>query len=98
LGLLTRWMARREKQAFNNPRALFRELARAHELDLPSRRLLKQIARATGVKQPVNLFLEPHRFEPTALPRDLQAKWPQIEALRARLFAKGVVARTGGAT
>ena len=88
LGIISRVIARREKQAFDTPRALFRELARAHGLDFASRRLLKRIARTAGLKQPAWVFLEPRCFEPKGLPQDLQAQWPQIEALRARIFAQ----------
>jgi hypothetical protein len=89
LAILARVMARREKQAFDSPRALFRELSRAHGLDFANRQLLRRLARSAGVKQPARLFLEPQRFEPTNLPKDLQEKWPAIESLRARLFGQG---------
>jgi hypothetical protein len=89
LAILARIMARREKQAFDSPRALFRELSRAHGLDFANRQLLRRLARTAGVKPPARLFLEPQRFEPTSLPKDLQEKWPAIEALRARLFGQG---------
>jgi hypothetical protein len=89
VALLARVVARREKQSFDSPRALFHELSRAHGLDFASRQLLKRLARATGVKQPARLFLEPQRFEPRNLPEDLQEKWPVIESLRSRLFGQG---------
>jgi hypothetical protein len=85
---LARVIARREKQIFSSPRALFRELCKAHNLDLANRRLLRRIARAAGLRQPARLFLEPQRFEPTTLPQALRSQWPAIEALRAKLFAQ----------
>jgi hypothetical protein len=89
LAILARVVARREKQSFDSPRALFQELCRAHRLDFANRQLLKRLARAAGVKQPARLFLEPQRFEPRNLPKDLQEKWPIIESLRSRLFGQG---------
>jgi hypothetical protein len=97
LAFLARVVARREKQTFSSPRALFRELCKAHDLDLASRRLLRRLARAAAIRQPARLFLEPQRFEPTALSADLRAQWPAIEALRAKLFAQTPTGKTSTA-
>jgi hypothetical protein len=97
LAVLARIVARREKQAFNSPRALFNELCKAHGLDLASRQLLRRLARAADIRQPARMFVEPQRFEPTNLPSDLRAQWPAIEALRAKLFAQTVPAGNGAA-
>jgi hypothetical protein len=98
LAILARVVARREKQAFDSPRALFRELSKAHGLDFTSRRLLRRLARVAGLKQPARLFLEPQCFEPTDLPKDLQEVWPSIESLRARLFGQSPVGTSSSET
>ena len=81
--------SRNARNSRSKARALFHELTAAHGLDFASRQLLKRLARATGVKQPARLFLEPQRFEPRNLPKDLQEKWPVIESLHSRLFGQG---------
>lgn len=88
LYFLSRWMQRNEQpQRTNNPRGLFRELCRAHELDRTTRRLLQQIARHQQLSHAARLFLEPERFEPANLSPDLRARQSEVAALRERLFA-----------
>ncbi len=47
----------------NSPRALFRQLCRAHGLKFGNRRLLWQLARYHRLEHPARLFVEPDRFE-----------------------------------
>ena len=79
LGLLDRYRRRSQRR-------LFRELCRLHQLDWPSRRLLRQLAVAQGVASPAQLFLQPEKFDS---PRQCPALLPcadQIDELRGRLF------------
>jgi len=81
---------------FNNPRQLFKQLCRAHELDRPSRRLLRRLARHHGMKQPALLFLEPERFR-GRLDGKLVSERGNIQALRNRLFAGAQETPSGAA-
>ncbi|MEQ8786839.1 MAG: hypothetical protein RIC55_11095 [Pirellulaceae bacterium] len=87
--LLTRWRKVRDERGFNSPRALFRELCQAHDIDRQDRRRLKALARSRNLDQPSRLFLEPDLFdfgaaagEPTLIER------AQLEQLRDRIFGK----------
>lgn len=93
------------ERQYNNPRALFRALCRAHGLDHGSRRLLDQLARQQRLADPARLFLEPERFEPAHLGATLKSQQARFATLRDRLFAEPSVApressndrrRTGG--
>ena len=93
------------ERQYNNPRALFRALCRAHGLDRASRRLLDQLARQQRLADPARLFLEPERFEPANLGASLKSQQARFTSLRDRLFAEPSVApressndrrRTGG--
>src|SRR5438045_2512532 len=53
LALLSKLIARQERRRrFNNPRALFRDLCRAHQLDRTTRTLLRRLARHWKLPQP----------------------------------------------
>lgn len=87
--LLSRLLARQEhKKPCNNPKKLFRELCKAHELDRTSCQLLHAIATHQRLTQPARLFLEPERFEPANLSGPLKARKKQVARLRERLFAE----------
>lgn len=73
---------------YNNPRALFHALCRAHALDRGSRRLLDQLARQQRLVDPARLFLEPERFEAANLGPTLKSQQARFAALRERLFAE----------
>jgi len=88
IACLSRLVARQDKrQLFNSPRALFRNLCRAHALDRPARRLLRQMSRYQKLSQPARLFLEPARFEPENLSPAQQSQFSAVLALRDHLFA-----------
>jgi hypothetical protein len=89
LTVLSWILARRDKsEHFNSPRALFRAIAKAHELDRGSRRLLWQLAREQGLaQQPARVFLEPDRFESAQLGAAIRSQHAALAALRAKLFA-----------
>jgi hypothetical protein len=85
LWVVSRWMKIREEQAYNSPRALLRELCRAHGLDRRDRRLLKSLARRQQLEHPSLLFLEPDRFEAGAASASAEER-AKFERLRDRLF------------
>ena len=87
-GFLASFLAKRDKQRlFNSPRSLFNALCAAHNLDRPSRGLLKQLAWAQHLETPARLFLEPDRFDPAMAGPELAAQSAAIAALRQKLFA-----------
>lgn len=92
LWLLARLLYGKERRSYNRPRALFRELCRAHGLDAASRRLLTDLARAQGVTQRAQLFLAPERFEAARLGPKLAPRAREIQALSARLFGAAPMA------
>jgi hypothetical protein len=70
----------------DSKRGLFNELYRAHGLKASSRRLLKRLAAARGMKNPSALFVEPSHFEADSLPQALQYAVNELQLLRDRLF------------
>lgn len=79
-----------KRRLYNSPRALFRTLCKAHNLDRSSRLLLRQMAYALKISIPARLFMEPDRFEPARLPLELRPQHEAIAALGKRLFEKPV--------
>jgi hypothetical protein len=86
LGAAAFWRSRQQGRPVDCPRRLFAELCARHELDWPSRRLLKHLSRAYDLEHPARLFVEPQLFEAARLPESLHAFQPQLAALRTRLF------------
>ncbi|MEM9352831.1 MAG: hypothetical protein AAGA92_07440 [Planctomycetota bacterium] len=70
----------------NDSTKLFRELCNAHELDYPSRRLLRRVSAAAGFDEPAAVFLSPEWFDPERLPKRLAAEERRLQELRERLF------------
>jgi hypothetical protein len=70
----------------NSPRALFRELCRAHNLDRRERRLLQRLTSARRIASPAALFVQPEYFEEFDLPDDLRDQAADLERLSTRLF------------
>jgi len=88
LWALSRFVGRRDRQAYRSPRALFRELAAAHRLDRAQRRLLRRIARCHRLAHPARMFVEPARFDAAVLPASISKDRQALETLRDRLFGK----------
>jgi hypothetical protein len=89
IGVVARILAGHDKhRLFNSPRALFRTLCRAHELDRSARRLLLQIAHAQQLRPPARLFLEPAAFQPERLGPAFGPQRSAIEALARKIFAQ----------
>jgi hypothetical protein len=85
---VNRWHSRHSgRQSFNSPKAMFRELCKAHKLDRKARQLLKQVARWQGLAHPARLFVEPERFETINLSPQLERRSAELQKLRAKLFA-----------
>ena len=85
--LLSRWMSRNDTtRTYNSPRALFRDLSKAHGLDFSSRRLLMRLSRWQRLAQPARLFLEPDRFLAANVGPFLSSQQPRLDAIRDRVF------------
>ncbi len=79
------WRARRESRVVNSPRALFRELCSAHGMSRAERDLLHEIAQWHNLADPVQLFIEPERFQPAEMHEALNCEAEATE-LQNRLF------------
>jgi hypothetical protein len=77
---------RRRDFRLNSPTRLFGELCRAHHLDRATRRLLKRLAAARGLKSPNVLFVEPDYFDVTNIPAALTVSTVELRRLRHKLF------------
>jgi hypothetical protein len=87
--MLSRVLARqdRRRRPYNNPRRLFRELARVHGLNRAERGLLADLASSRGIQPAARIFVEPLAFDTSALNARLQRRVDQIAELQRRLFA-----------
>jgi hypothetical protein len=72
--------------AYDRPPRLFADLCRAHKLNWSSRRLLKHLAAARGLKCPASLFVEPEFFDMTNVPPALKPSAAELRQLRHKLF------------
>ena len=86
LWLVAHLCQRDDKRAYRSPRRLFRELCRAHELNLFDRWLLWRLATAQGLAQPAGIFLESSCFETERIPSSLAGESERITQLKERLF------------
>ncbi len=85
--VLTRLIARQDRdRRYHNPRALFRELCRTHQLNTKERRFLRQVATYQRLKQPALLFVQPDRLQPSELGRHQRAQKALLKTLRKQLF------------
>ena len=83
---LSYWHARRQARIVNSPRLLFRELCHVHGLNHTERELLQEIAQWHELTDPVQLFIEPQRFQPREMHEVLNCE-AEVTELQARLFA-----------
>jgi hypothetical protein len=83
-----RMLKRRAAKTFSsdNSAKLFRELCAAHGIRRGDRRLLKELAAASGNVDPATLFVEPRYFEPRNLPHDMKASEKKLRLLEEMLF------------
>lgn len=86
--LISNWITRWRNATFmsNSAPKLFRELCRAHRLQMGDRRLLKKLAAARGIENAAELFVEPEHFEAAKLPQTLKSSAQELRELRHRLF------------
>jgi hypothetical protein len=85
--ILSKLLAQSDQpRVYNNARALFRNLCQLHGLSPTERSLMRQLASYGRLAQPAELFLRPECFLSERLPPELQAKHPQIESIRRRVF------------
>jgi hypothetical protein len=77
---------RRRDFDYDRPQRLFADLCRTHKLNWSSRRLLKHLAAARGLKCPSTLFVEPEYFDMTNVPPALKPSAGELRQLRHKLF------------
>jgi hypothetical protein len=70
----------------DDPQRLFRELCRAHKLGRGSARLLSQLATASQLAQPAQIFLTPAAFDAKSLPASLRPRAAEFKRLQKELF------------
>jgi hypothetical protein len=85
LWFLSRAIYGRKRRTLNNPRALFRELCRAHQLDAATGRLLSELAQSKALAHPAVVFLDPKLFADPLGPH-LQSRRDELAAVAQRLF------------
>ena len=80
------WKQRNDfREKCNDPKKLFRELCKIHELNASQRRLLCSLAEACEFDQPAQVFLMPSVFH-CNVPAKLAGKADQLQQLRTQLF------------
>ena len=83
------FLRRRSKTGIDNPRYLFTELARAHELTRIERQFLTDFADESNLEDPLPLFVEPKYFL-SALDDDrFRTSHGMIESMLRKLFNIG---------
>jgi len=92
----SRWFQARERRRSNCPRALFRELCRAHGLSSGDRNLLLRLASQQNPYNPAAIFLDPQCFEADQLPPAAVGDIENVKRLRELLF--GSLARPSSTT
>jgi hypothetical protein len=85
--IATRYLKFRERRKADSPHELFVELCHAHGLDWASQQLLRRLANAHRLQSPVQLFVEPERFDLAILGKAFENRRSQVVALRSRLFS-----------
>lgn len=87
--MLSRVLAKQDRRRpYNNPRKLFRELARAHRLTRGQRGLLAELASSRGIEPAARIFVEPLAFNSNELSGRLQRRADEIGELQRQLFAE----------
>jgi hypothetical protein len=88
VALLSNWLSKRRQRDFwyDSSSRLFRDLCRAHRLNLANRRLMQKLASARGVDNAAALFVEPNYFDFKSLPETLKSSDGELLHLRHELF------------
>ena len=85
--ILNRAMTQQEgPRLYNDPKQLFRDLCRAHELTGGQRRLLLAIARSQKLQQPAMLFVEPDRLTAAQAAKEFRRYKGTLGKLSSALF------------
>lgn len=86
LAVVMHRMKQREGTPFRNPRRLWADLCRLHQLDMSQRRLLKKLAQTQKLDNRAVVFVQPGYFRRDKLDPTLAANAAQVDALRKKLF------------
>lgn len=82
---------RERQERLDDPAELFAELAQAHGLDQPSRRLLKDVGKLVPLDNLAKIYVRPDQFDQGAA--NYRARYPRrdpapLDQLRAQLFTE----------
>ncbi len=94
--LLSRYLSYRDGRGYHSPKALFRELCRAHGLDGTSRRLLWKLAQSQQLSQPAQIFLEPDCFDIEKVNGKLREQFDQLRAVHRTIFGPETAEQNDG--
>ena len=86
LAVLDGYWRRRNKAIIDNPRYLFTELVRAHELTRIERQFLINFANEKNLEDPLPLFIEPQYFQSALDDDQFSESYPMIDYLLKKLF------------
>lgn len=86
--LLSRLSNRRSSRTIDNPRRLFQELCKIHQLNGYSKRFLQDLAASYGVS-PLELFVHPKYFRCVNPAERPGAEAALLDSLRQKLFNDG---------
>ncbi|MCA9124183.1 MAG: hypothetical protein H6822_20125 [Planctomycetaceae bacterium] len=92
--IVTQYLKHREHQMQDSSQGLFAELCQAHGLDWANQQLMRALANAHRLPSPVQLFVEPERFDTELLGHTFANRQQQVEALRSRLFGEPTAGTT----
>lgn len=85
--IVTRYLKIREERTSDSSNGLFAELCQAHGLDWANQQLLRAVANAHRLPSPVQLFVEPERFDLEILGQAFDNRKHQVSSLCSKLFA-----------
>ncbi len=87
--VLSRLMMRQERRRrYHSPRALFKQLCKAHNIQRAERSLLLKLAQFRQVELPTQLFFESQHFDPQTLDNRFHDDLPRLAELRTTLFGE----------
>ena len=84
--VVNRYLKLREQRMLDSSQGLFSELCQAHGLDWANQQLLRAVANAHRLSSPIQLFVEPERFDMQCLVKAFENRTAQLAALRGKLF------------
>ncbi len=87
---------RRRRRGYRNPRQLFAELCKAHQLNWSDRSLLGRMARHHRLTDPARLFLETQYWDEQSLGPAFALEFVRLRTLRKQVFEGAVGATAKG--